>query len=103
MIAKCKVVVLFTKGPGGRASGANIGGTGNLGTANGGGGSVSGNNANGMDKSRTSQTNSGDMSASNRPGWFLYPPMNSVKSTTNLGDAILLLICMSAMLLSALQ
>lgn len=96
MIVNCKNGGIYIQG--GRASGANVGGTGNLG-ANG----VGGNNANGMDKSRTTQANSGDMSSSNRPGWFLYPPMNSVKSTTNLGDAILLLICMSTTLLSALQ
>lgn len=87
--------IVFTQGPGGRASGANVGGTGNMGTTN-------GNNPNGMDKTRTSQSNSaGDMSSSNRPGWFLYPS-NSVKLTTNLGDIAVLTICMLAILLSSL-
>lgn len=85
-----------TQGPGGRASGTNGGGTGNMGTANG------GNNVNGMDKSRTPQANSGDMSSSNRPSWFYPSSMNSVKSTTNLGDIALLSICILVMLMSSL-
>lgn len=83
--------VVFTQGPGSRASGANAGGMGNMGTSN-------GNNPNGIDKSRT-QPNPGDMSST---GWRYPPSMNGVKSTTNLSNIAILSIWTLVVLLYSL-
>lgn len=86
---------MYTQGPGGYGTSGGVGGPG---SAN------SGTNVNSIDKTRPSQNGkTGDMS-SNRPGMFPYPSsMNSVKSTTNVGDFALLSICISIILLSSLS